>query len=157
MKIYYFFEKSRKKSKNQKFLKKSQNFKISIFWKIFEKISKSKKISKSENPYFFWLRYIYFFFFGDQFFFFFFCVTNFFFFFLKKKVQILFQLFFVKNIFGPDFEVKLFWAFLNFENVDFWVLAPLKWPFFLVLHLKYVSKQIETECKMTGKVFPFDW
>ena len=107
---FSFFFKNLKFSKSQKFenFRKSQNFKISKIWKNL-KISKSqnfwkfsKKISKSKSQ-------LFFFFFLPTFFFFF---SNF------------------ENIFGPDFEEKLFWASLNIENVDFWVLAPLKWRFF---------------------------
>ena len=99
-KIFIFFQ----KSQNLK-ISKFKNFRKSQNFKI-SKIWKNLKISKSQI---FWK-------------------------FSKKISKSKSQLFFFfsnfENIFGPDFEEKLFWASLNIENVDFWVLAPLKWRFF---------------------------
>ena len=109
LKNFHFFSKI-SNFQNLKNLKIFENLKISKSQK-FEKISKFQNLKifenfrkKSQNR-----NLNFFFFFWPTFFFFF---SNF------------------ENIFGPDFEEKLFWASLNIENVDFWVLAPLKWRFF---------------------------
>ena len=74
---------------------------------------------------------------------------NFFFFFLA----IFFKF---RKYFWARFRGKFILSIPQHRKYRFLGFGTVEMTVFLALHLKYISKQIEIMCKMTGKVFPFE-